>query len=136
MAQRHQAPPVLQTSQERYEAAQQRADTKPSAPADVWNAPTQQQPKYADPEYQIGRLRSAHNPAHLQSRDHKAVTIFYNAFVDFLQIYRVPIKILDDLCIDMLDDPTETLYPADLKNMDPHLLRLYSAAIYAKLEED
>ena len=131
------APPPLPTSQERYEAAQQlRTESKQSAPADIWTPPSQQQPKYADPEYQIGRLRSAHNPAHLQSRDHKAVTIFYNAFVDFLQIYRVPIKILDDLRIDMLDDPEETLYPADLKHTDPQLLRSYSAAIYAKLEAE
>ena len=62
--------------------------------------------------------------------------MFYNCFVDFLKIYRVPIKILDDIRIDRLSDLRETLYPAELYAQDTELHERYSAAIYARLEEE
>ncbi|KAI2502314.1 hypothetical protein MHU86_12118 [Fragilaria crotonensis] len=91
---------------------------------------------HSDVDQQISRLRKANTPTHLRGRDRKSVTVFYNSFVDFHKIYRVPFKILDDLRIDKLDDVTqERLHPADLLE-DPTLYDRYSSAIYARLEED
>jgi hypothetical protein len=93
-------------------------------------------PPHSDVDQQISRLRKANTPTHLRGRDRKSVTVFYNSFVDFHKIYRVPFKILDDLRIDKLDDVTqERLHPADLLE-DPTLYDRYSSAIYARLEED
>jgi hypothetical protein len=46
-------------------------------------------------------------------------------------MYRVPIKILDDVRIDRLDDERENLYPSGLAESDRAILEQYSAAIYA-----
>jgi hypothetical protein len=73
---------------------------------------------------------------HLRGRDRQAVIKFYNSFVDLHKMYRVPLKILDDMRIDRLDDEREHLYPAGLDISDPDLHDRYSAAIYANLEED
>ena len=52
-------------------------------------------------------------------------------------MYRVSIKILDDVPIDSLNDERETLYPVGrLYETDPDLHDRYSTAIYARLEED
>ena len=55
--------------------------------------------------------------------------------MDFLKTYRVPIKIFDEFHVHKLDDPAEVLYPAMLGD-NPHMYDRYSAAIYARLEED
>jgi hypothetical protein len=52
-----------------------------------------------------------------------------------LKTYRIPIKIFDEFQVHKLDDPDEILYPQSLVG-DPHLYDRYSAAIYARLEED
>jgi hypothetical protein len=72
----------------------------------------------------------------LRGRDCKAVSVFYNFFVDVHKIYSVPLKILDDICIEKLDDESESLIPLDYADADPSLLERYSVAIYARLEED
>ena len=93
--------------------------------------------KYEDPEYQIGRLRTASTPMQLRGRERKAVIIFYNSFVDFLKMYRVPIKIFDVLQVSKLDSTQEMLYPSDLQHEhNAYIRERYSAAIYARLEED
>ena len=104
----------------------------------TWKAaPNQQTPsKWADPDFQISQLRKSSTPARIRGRDRKTVTVFYNSFVDFLKIHRVPIKILDDIRIDRLEDERETLYPMELHDSDPGLHHRYSAAIYARLEEE
>ena len=91
--------------------------------------------KYQDPDYQIGRLRSTSTPMQLRSRERKAVITFYNSFVDFLKMYRVPIKIFDLLNVHKLDSNHEHLYPSDMEQ-EYDLRERYSAAIYARLEED
>ena len=58
----------------------------------------------------------------------------YNLFADFLKIHRVPIKILDEIRIDRLEDPRETVCPTESYESDPALHDRYSAAIYARLE--
>ena len=50
-------------------------------------------------------------------------------------MFRVPIKILDDVRIDRLEDEQEVLSPPGLHEQDPHLYEQYSLAIYARLEE-
>ena len=71
----------------------------------------------------------------LRGQQRQAVVTWYNSFVDFLKTYRVPIKIFDEFQVHKLDDPAEILYPQSLAG-DPHLYDRYSAAIYARLEED
>ena len=61
---------------------------------------------------------------------------FYDPLVDFLRIFRVPIEILDDIRIDQLDDEREILYPSELYDSDRNLYDPYSAAIYARLEDE
>ena len=92
--------------------------------------------KWADPDFQISQLRKSSTPARIRGRDRKSVTVFYNSFVDFLKIHRVPIKILDEVRIDRLEDDNETLYPTEMHDLDPGLHNRYSAAIYARLEEE
>jgi hypothetical protein len=50
-------------------------------------------------------------------------------------MYRVPIKIFDHLHIQNLDSAQEQLYPMDTLT-DEQLRDRYSAAIYARLEEE
>ena len=88
-------------------------------------APTGSTTKWADPEFQIAQLRKASTPTRLRGSDRKSVSVFYNSFVDFLKIYRVPIKILDDIRIDRLGDVRETLYPAELYAQDTELHERY-----------
>ena len=92
--------------------------------------------KWADPDFQISQLRKTSTPSRIRGRGRKEVTVFYNSFVDFLKIHRVPIKILDEVRIDRLEDEHETLYPMELQISDPALHHRYSAAIYARLEEE
>ena len=92
--------------------------------------------KWADPDFQISQLRKTSTPARIRGRDRKSVTVFYNSFVDFLKIHQVPIKILDDVRIDRLEDEGETLYPMELHDLNLALHHRYSAAIYARLEEE
>ena len=99
--------------------------------------PTPLVPKYPAADYhQLARLRAATTPSQLRGRDRKSVCIFYNSFVDFNRIYRIPLKILDDIRFDRLDDEDENLYPADLREQDPQLYDDYSSDIYARLEEE
>jgi hypothetical protein len=56
--------------------------------------------------------------------------------VDFNRIYRIPLKILVDICLDRLDKEDENLYPLGLRETEPQLYDDYSSAIYARLEED
>jgi hypothetical protein len=93
--------------------------------------------KYPAADYQqLARLRAATTPNQLRGRDRKSVCIFYNSFVDFNRIYRIPLKILDDVRLDRLDDEEENLYPSGLREQEPQLYEDYSSAIYARLEED
>ena len=106
--------------------------------------------KYPAADYQqLARLRAVTTPNQLQGRDRKSVCIFYKSFVDFKRIYRIPLKILDDIRLDRLDDedeniyPTglrddedENIYPTGLREQAPQLYEDYSSAIYARLEED
>jgi hypothetical protein len=60
--------------------------------------------------HQLVRLRAANTPSsQLCNRDRKSVCIFYNPFVDFNRIYRIPLKILDDIRLDCLEDEEENL---------------------------
>ena len=86
-------------------------------------------------ENYIARLRKTPTPMQLQGQQCQAVVTWYNFFVDFLKTYRVPIKIFDEFQVHKLDDPLELLYPRALGD-DPHMYDRYSAAIYARLEED
>jgi hypothetical protein len=86
-------------------------------------------------EHYLFKLRNTHTPTVLRSSDRKAVIKFYNAFADFLQLYKVPIKSFDQLRIVHLDDPDTTLYPVTLDPTSP-LYQKYTTAIYARLEED
>ena len=49
---------------------------------------------------------------------------------------RIPLKNLDDIRLDHLDDEDENLFPTGLRDQDPQLYDDYSSAIYARLEED
>ena len=60
------------------------------------------------------KLRNTNTPTVLRTVDRKAVIKFYNAFADFLQQYKVPIKTFDQLRIVHLDDPATTVYPDSL----------------------
>ena len=71
--------------------------------------------------HQLARLRAATTPSQLCGRDRKSVCIFYNSFVDFNRIYRIPLKILDDIRLDCLDDEDENLFPTGLREQDPQL---------------
>ena len=72
--------------------------------------------KYPAADYQqLARLRAATTPNQLRGRDRKSVCIFYNSFVDFNRIYRIPLKILDDIRLDRLDDEDENIYPTGLR---------------------
>ena len=94
-------------------------------------------PKYPAADYhQLARLRAANTPSELCGRDRKSVCIFYNSFVDFNRIYRISLKILDDIQLDRLDDEEENLYPTGLWEQDPQLYDHYSSAVYARLEEE
>ena len=93
--------------------------------------------KYPAADYQqLARLRAATTPNQLRGRDRKSICIFYNLFVDFNRIYRIPLKILDDIRLDKLDDEAENVYPTGLREQAPQLYDDYSSAIYARLEED
>ena len=93
--------------------------------------------KYPAADYQqLARLRAATTPNQLRGRDRKSVCIFYNSFVDFNRIYRIPLKILDDVRLDRLDEEDENVYPTGLREQEPQLYDDYSSAIYARLEED
>ena len=81
------------------------------------------------------KLRNTNTPTVLRTVDRKAVTKFYNAFADFLQQYKVPIKTSDQLRIVHLDDPETTVYPESLRPGTP-LYTKYTTAVYARLEED
>lgn len=96
---------------------------------------TQGEDKYADPNYQLPRLRATTTPTMLRTRDRKAVVKFYNAFADMLMEYRVPIKTFDQLSIENLEDPSNTIYPDSLTTESPWF-RKYSAPIYVRLEEE
>ena len=65
----------------------------------AWKPPSQQA-KWADPDFQISQLPKATTPTRLRGRERNLVTVFDISFVDFHKIYRVPIKILDDIRID------------------------------------
>ena len=86
-------------------------------------------------ENYIARLRKTPTPMQLRGQQRQAVVTWYNSCVDFLKTYRVPIKIFDEFHVHKLDDPAEVLYPQTLAH-DPHMYDRYSAAIYARLEED
>ena len=86
-------------------------------------------PKYPAADYhQLARLRTANTPNQLRGQDRKAVCIFYNSFVDFNRIDRIPLKILDDIRLDRLDQEEETLYLSGLDN-NPQLYDDYSSAV-------
>ena len=101
---------------------------------------THQSPsQYPTADYQqLARLRAATTPNQLRGRDRKSVCgrIFYNPFVDFNRIYRIPLKILDDIRLDRLDQEEENVYPTELREKEPQLYDDYISAIYARLEED
>ena len=101
------------------------------------DATTVSQNKYLAADYnQLARLRATNTPNQLRGRDRKSVCIFYNSFVDFNRIYRIPLKILDNIRLDRLDQEEETLlYPPGLDH-NPQLYDGYSSAIYARLEEE
>ena len=81
----------------------------PSRTETVW--PTLGSP-HSDVDQQISNIQKANTPTHLRGRDRKSATVFYNSFVDFHKIHRVPFKILDNLRIDKLDDVSkECLHP-------------------------
>ena len=80
----------------------------------MWTPPAPTATKYSDPQQQISRFCSAHTPAHLRGRDRKDVQVFYNTFVDFHRNYRVPLKRLDEIRIDKVDDEKQQLYPSAL----------------------
>ena len=87
-------------------------------------------------ENYIARLRKTATPMQLRGQQRQAVVTWYTSFVDFLKTYRVPIKKFDEFQVHKLDDPAEILYPQSLVG-DPHMYDpRYSAAIYARLEED
>jgi hypothetical protein len=106
-----------------------------SAPTPSPTVGKQNEDKYSDPNYQLPRLRATTTPTTLRTRDRKAVVKFYNAFADMLMEYRVPIKTFDQLSIENLEDPLNTIYPESLTTESPWF-RKYSAAIYVRLEED
>ena len=81
------------------------------------------------------KLRNTNTPTVLRTVDRKAVIKFYNAFADFLQQYKVPIKTFDQLRIIHLDDPDIAVYPDTLHPGTP-LYTKYTTAVYARLEED
>ena len=81
------------------------------------------------------KLRNTNTPTVLRTVDRKAVIKFYNAFADFLQQYKVPIKTFDQLRIVHLDDPDTAVYPDTLRPGTP-LYTKYTTAVYARLEED
>jgi hypothetical protein len=81
------------------------------------------------------KLRNTNTPTVLRTVDRKAVIKFYNAFADFLQQYKVPIKTFDQLRIVHLDDPDTVVYPDTLCPGTP-LYTKYTTAVYARLEED
>ena len=106
------------------------------APSHSHSSMTQHPMTAAEIDLQVSRYRKASTPTHLRGRDRQSVTVFYNSFVDFSKIYRIPFKILDDVRIDKLDDVTqERLHPEDLLH-NPVLYDCYSSAIYARLEEE
>ena len=87
-------------------------------------------------ENYIARLRKTPAPMQLRGQQRQAVITWYILFVDFLKTYRVPIKIpFDEFHVHKLDDPAKVLYPQTIVQ-DPHMYDRYSAAIYARLEED
>ena len=95
--------------------------------------------KYPAEDYQqLVRLRATNTPPNqLCGCDRKSVCIFYNSFVDFNQIYRILLKILDDVQLDRLDEEDENVYPrTGLRKQEPQLYDDYCSAIYARLEED
>lgn len=98
--------------------------------------PDEDNNKYTNPEYQLPRLRSTSTPTQLRTRERKAVIKFYNGFVDFVRQYGVPIKTFDQLQIENLEDPMMTVYPTDRLARDSPVYSKYSAAIYARLEEE
>ncbi|KAI2501046.1 hypothetical protein MHU86_13400 [Fragilaria crotonensis] len=109
----------------------------PSPLPDKATAPSEvPEEKYTNTEYQLLRLRAASTPTQLRSRERKAVIKFYNGFVDFVRQYGVPIKTFDQLHIEHLEDPQMTVYPADMLAAESQVYLRYSAAIYARLEED
>ena len=115
---------------------------KPNAPSLSFSATTggrntdvSQEQRTETAENYIARLRKTPTPMQLRGQQRQAVVTWYNSFVDFLKTYRVPIKIFDEFHVHKLDDPTEVLYPSTLGE-DPHMYDRYSAAIYARLEED
>ena len=93
--------------------------------------------KYPVADYQqLAKLRVVNMPSQLRGRYKKSVRIFYNSFVDFNRIYRAPLKILDDVCLDRLDNEDENLYPTGICDQDPQLYDDYSSVIYARLKEE
>ena len=86
--------------------------------------------KYAAADYQqLTRLRAANTPNQLRGRDRKPVCIFYNSFVDFNRIYRILLKILDDMRLDRLDEEDENVYPTGMRNKSHN----YSTTIIVQL---
>ena len=81
------------------------------------------------------KLRNTNTPTVLRTVDRTVVIKFYNAFADFLQQYKVPIKTFDQLRIVHLDDPDTTVYPDTLRPGTP-LYTKYTTVVYARLEED
>ena len=81
------------------------------------------------------KLRNTNTPTVLRTVDRKAVIKFYNAFADFLQQYKVPIKTFDQLRIVHLDDPDTAVYPDTLYPGNP-LYTKFTTAVFARLEEE
>ncbi|KAI2511379.1 hypothetical protein MHU86_2990 [Fragilaria crotonensis] len=112
-----------------------RVDYEEITKGGMHQSPTTQEDRYASNEYHLLKLRSTSTPTQLQTKDRKAVVKFYNAFIDFLKQYRVPIKTFDQIRIEHLEDPAATINPPAME-ADLQQYQEYSAAIYARLEED
>lgn len=94
----------------------------------------QSQSRYDSPEYQLSRLRSDSTTVQLKGHSRKQVISFYKLFVDFLNNYRVPICLFEDITLEKLEDLSEHVYPADIDPTSYYHGR-YSTAIYTRLED-
>jgi hypothetical protein len=125
--------PIQRWARVDYEAIRQNRHTPPPMESPMKPTPS----PYTDDrhEHLLSRLRSTNLSIQLRTKDRKAIIRFYNGFVDFLQQFQVPITSFDQIRIEHLENPLTTVYPPSITTESP-LYSKYSAAIYAKLEED
>ena len=91
----------------------------PSQDYDPSPHPGHSTPDSGEIDQYLLKLRNTNTPTVLRTVDRTAVIKFYNAFADFLQQYKVPIKTFDQLRIVHLDDPDTTVYPDTLRPGTP-----------------